>query len=267
MRFRTILSAALSILLMACGGGGGAGVQETVAATPPPAPVTGAAADISMLFMGNSHTSINNVPSLVAAMVRAGKPGKAVSATEAAIWIYLEERANDANSRALLQSQRWTYIVLQAQNYSLSGQVFYPTADEERLVCLSRQTGALPILLAEWPLAGIAETQIILDKYVSIATKEPACVSPNPQAFHLSRARFPAITLHDADDIHSVHAGTLLASPIFYATMTGASPLELPIIGGINEDADAQAKLRGVVNETVQTSAPRLWCPNDRPAG
>ena len=89
MRFRTILSAALSILLMACGDGGGAGVQETVAATPPPAPVTGAAADFSTLFMGNSHTSINNVPSMVAAMVRAGKPGKTVSATEAAIWMHL----------------------------------------------------------------------------------------------------------------------------------------------------------------------------------
>ena len=264
MNLRTFFSTALSALLIACGGGGGAGGQSVIAATPPPAPIAGAAADISMLFMGNSHTSINNVPGMVAAMVRAGKPGKTVSATEAPVWMHLEERASDANSLALLQSQRWTYVVLQAQNYSLSGQVFYPTTGAEKLVRLSRQTGALPILFAEWPRVGIAETQIILDKYVSVATKEPACVSPIPQAFDLSRARFPAITLHDADGNHSVPAGAFLASLILYATMTGGSPLDLPAISGINVDADVQSKLRRIASETVQANAPRLWCPADR---
>ena len=265
MNLRTFFSTALSALLIACGGGGGAGGQSGIAATPPPAPITGAAADISMLFMGNSHTSINNVPGMVAAMVRAGKPGKTVSATEAPVWMHLEERANDINSLALLQSQRWTYVVLQAQNYSLSGPFFYPTTGAEKLVRLSRQMGALPILFAEWPRAGIAETQIILDKYVSIATREPSCVSPIPQAFDLSRARLPAITLHDADGNHSVPPGAFLASLILYATMTGGSPLELPTIAGLNIDADVQAKLRGVASETLQAHAPRLWCPADRP--
>lgn len=268
MYLRIFFSAALSALLFACGGGGGSAAgQSGIAATPPPASIPGTAADISMLFMGNSHTSINNVPGMVAAMVRAGKPGKTVSATEAPVWMHLEERASDSSSLVLLQSQRWTYVVLQAQNYSLSGQFFYPTSGAEKLVRLSRQSGALPILFAEWPRAGIAETQIILDKYVSIATKEPACVTPIPQAFDLSRARFPAITLHDADGNHSVPAGAFLASLILYATMTGASPLDLPAIGGINVDADVQAKLRSVATETVQANAPRLWCPNDRPAG
>jgi hypothetical protein len=203
---------------------------------------------------------------MVAAMVRAGKPGKTVSATEAPVWMHLEERASDADSLALLQSQRWNYVVLQAQNYSLSGQNFFPTTGAEKLVRLSRQVGALPLLFPEWPRVGIAETQIIYDKYVSIAVKEPSCVPPIPQAFDLARARFPAITLHDADGNHSSPAGAFLASLILYATITGGPPQDLPTFSGSNVDADAQLKLRSIASETVQTIATRLWCPADRPA-
>ncbi len=263
MNLRAIFSAVLPMLLIGCGGGGSGG-QSSVT-TPPPKPFVGSAADFNMLFMGNSHTFTNNVPGMVAAMVRAGKPGKTVSATEAPVWMHLEERANDADSLSLLQSQRWTHVVLQAQNYSLSGQFFYPTTGAEKLVRLSRQTGALPVLFAEWPRVGIAETQITLDKYVSIAVKEPACVTPIPQAFDLSRARFPTITLHNADGNHSVPAGAFLAALVLYATITGASPTDLPSIAGFNIDAETQAKLRSVAGETVQTNPPRLWCPADRP--
>lgn len=258
-RLRTFLAALVPALLIACGGG--AGGQSSVA-TPPP-PVTSTAADITMLFMGNSHTSVNNIPAMVAAMVRAGKPAKTVAATEAPTWIHLEERASDATSLALLQSQRWSYVILQAQNYSLSGQTFYPTAGAEKLVRLSRQAGALPVLFPEWPRVGIAETQIIYDKYVSIAMKEPACVPPIPQAFDLARARLPAITLHNADGNHSAPAGAFLASLILYATITGASPSGLPALAITDVDAEVQEKLRGVATEMVQTIAPRLWCSAD----
>ena len=216
--------------------------------------------------MGNSHTAVNNVPGMVAAMVRAAKPGKTVAATEAPGSMHLDERADDAATLALLQNQRWNYVVLQAQNYSLSGEFFYPTTGAEKLVRLSRQAGALPVLFAEWPRVGIAETQIIYGKYVSIAMKEPACVSPIPQAFDLARARFPLITLHAADGNHSAPAGAFLASLVLFATITGLPTTDLPDVPALGVDADTQLKLRGIANETVQTVAPRLWCPADRPA-
>ncbi len=261
MKLRAIFASVIPIMFIACGGGSNG--QSSVAATPPL--VSGTAADITMLFMGNSHTSVNNVPGMVATMVRAGRPGKTVAATEALTWMHLEERADDAASLALLQSQRWGYVILQAQNYSLSGQTDYPTTGAEKLVRMSRQAGALPVLFPEWPRVGIAETQIIYDKYVSIAMKEPACVPPIPQAFDLARARFPAITLHNADGNHSAPPGAFLASLVLYATITGASPMGLPAISIPDVDADVQEKLKGVANEMVQTIAPRLWCPADGP--
>jgi len=41
---------------------------------------------------------------------------------------------------------------------------------------MSRQASALPVLFAEWPRAGILETQTVYGKYVSIAMKKRACV-------------------------------------------------------------------------------------------
>ena len=263
MNLRVILATIAPAMLIACGGGGSG--DQSSAATPPP-PVSATAADINILFMGNSHTSINNVPGMVAAMVRAGKPGKTVATTEAPIWLHLEERANHVSSLALLQGQRWNYVVLQAQNYSLSGETFYPTTGAEQLVRLSRQAGALPVLFPEWPRVGIAETQIIYNKYVAIAMKEPSCVPPIPQAFDLSRARFPLLTLHAADGNHSAPAGAFLASLMLYVTITGASPMDLPTLSGVDVDADVQVQLKRIANETVQTIAPRLWCPADLPA-
>jgi hypothetical protein len=249
----------MPIMFIACGGGSNG--QSSVATTPPL--VSGTAADITMLFMGNSHTSVNNIPGMVAAMVRAGKPGMTVAATEAPNWMHLDARASDAASLALLQGQRWSYVILQAQNYSLSGQTLYPTTGAEMLVRLSRQAGALPVLFPEWPRVGIAETQIIVDKYVSIAMKEPACIPPIPQAFDLARARFPALTLHNPDGNHSAPPGAFLASLILYATITGALPNGLPTLAITDVDADVQEKLRGVATEMVKTISPRLWCPAD----
>ena len=78
MRIPTQLLKALglsALLLGGCGGGGGndaapAGTPIPAAPTPTTAPVATANADISLLMMGNSHTSVNDLPETLAAMVR-----------------------------------------------------------------------------------------------------------------------------------------------------------------------------------------------------
>ncbi len=256
------LAIAIVLQLSACNGGSAGPAVADIA--PPPPGISTAAADISLLFMGNSHTSNNNVSGMVGAMVRLGKPEKTVATKEAPDWMFLEQRANDSVSLSLLRSQRWHFVILQAQAISSSGQFFYPTTGAEQLVRLSRQAGAIPVLFPEWPRLNIAESSTIYDKYVSIAIKEPACVPPIPQAFDLARARQPSITLHANDGNHSAPAGAFLAALVLYATITGLSPADLPAIPGFNVDADVQSRLRPIAAETVQTIAPRLWCPADR---
>jgi hypothetical protein len=261
LKFRIV--ALLVFALSACGGGGGGGgnVPNTSVLPPPPPPV--ANADITMLFMGNSHTSVNDLPQMVAAMVRVGKPGKTVNAVVAPGWMFLEERVHDAPSLNLLRSRNWTFVVLQAQKYSSSGAFLYSTTEAEELVRLSRVQRATPIMFPEWPRRNVDETQRIFDLHLSIVRKEPACLPPIPQAWDIATARHPSLVLHDSDGNHSAPAGAFLAALVIYSTMTGLSPAALPDIPDFGLGSNVQLQLRTAATEAVRLMPPREFCPAD----
>jgi hypothetical protein len=256
----------LALLLAACGGGGG-GSGDTQGGGPtsgsPPSPPTPVTGDITLLFMGNSHTAVNDLTGMVTDMVRAGKPGKVVAAVTAPGGLFLEERVHDAQSMALLRNQDWSFVVLQAQKYSSSGTFQYSTEEAKELIRMSRVQHAVPVMFPEWPRRGVDETQRIFDLHVSIAQAEPACVAPIPQAWDLALARDSRLVLHDPDGNHSAPAGAFLAALVLYATITGLSPLDLPALPQFPVSAPLQATLRGIAAETVATVPPRMWCPGD----
>ena len=255
------LCVALAFVLTACGGGSGSSRPDNPGpGTPPPV-----SADISLLYMGNSHTTVNQLTRMVEDMVRAANPGKTIMTVEAPGYMYLEERLRDGPTMALLRGQSWSYVILQAQKYSTSGQFTYSTAEAKELVRISRTQRALPVMFPEWPRKDVDETQRIYDLHVSIAQVEPACVAPIGQAWDLALARYPALQLHDPDGNHSAPAGAFLSALVLYATITGKSPLGVPPLPNYPVDAPLQETLRGIAAETVHTVPPRMWCPGDVP--
>lgn len=258
------LFVALTVIasLLGCGGNGSGGMESTGTVVFDDVPPS--SADISLLFMGNSHTTVNDVPGMIAAMMRAARPGKTVAAVVAPGSMFLEERFHDAASMNLLRSQRWSAVVLQAQKYSSSGLYTYSTAEAGEIIKITRLVGGLPIMFPEWPRRNIDETQRIYDLHVSIAQKDPACVAPIPQAWDLALARNPALILHASDGNHSAPAGAFLAALVLFATMSNESPLNAPTLQ-IDVDPATQAFLREIAAETVQTIPPRQWCASDLP--
>jgi hypothetical protein len=261
----------VALLLAACGGGsgdpqpGGAVSIPPPVAPPilPPAPPTPGVADISLLFMGNSHTAANGLPGLVADMVRAGRPGQTVAFTVAPGYLFLDERLQDAPTMALLRSQAWSFVILQAQKYSTTGQFTYSTSEAQQLIRISREQLAVPVMFPEWPRRNVDETLQIYDLHASIAQVEAACVAPIGQAWDLALARDATLQLHAPDGNHAAPAGTFLAALVLYTTITGLSPLNLPPLPQYPVDDSLQATLRGVAAETAQTVPPRMWCSGD----
>lgn len=249
MRSGVGLLLAAVLLIAACGTHGDAAV--------------GSDADVPMLFMGNSHSSLNRLQGMIEAIVGAARPGESVEAIEAPGWMFLEDRYRDAPSMALLRQQDWSFVVLQAQKYSTTGCCVYSTEEAEALIRVAREQHAVPILFPEWPRAGVDETMTIYDLHVSIAQQEPACVAPVGQAWDLSLERHPDLVLHAADGNHSNPAGAFLAALVLSATITGAAPLDAPVLAGFDVSAEAQALLRQVAADTVAAWPPRQWCPDD----
>jgi hypothetical protein len=83
------------LLLAACGGSDG---ENNPPSGPPPA-----SAEVSLLFMGNSDTSANNLTGMVAEICGAVRPGKSVASVEAPGWMFMEERVNAPASTVLFR--------------------------------------------------------------------------------------------------------------------------------------------------------------------
>lgn len=251
MKLRTLLPlVAAAALLAGCASDDSGGTPEGTDAT------------TSLLFMGNSHSSLNHLQAMVETIVGSALPAETVDAIEAPGWMFLEDRVNDSASMNLLGAQDWSFVVLQAQKYSTSGCCEYSTFEAKALIRLAREQNAVPIMFPEWPLEGVNETMTIYNLHVSIAQAEPACVAPVGQAWDLSMQRHPEIHLYAADGNHSNAAGAFLTALILSATMTGASPLDAPVIGGTTSAAN-QALLRVVAADTVAAWPPRQHCPDD----
>jgi hypothetical protein len=249
----------LLVLVASCGGGG-----SSPSTHPAPNPPAVAAAQVTLLFMGNSHTALHDVPGMVAALVRGARPGRTVEAVQAPGSMFLEERVADPASVALLGSRRWTAVVLQAQKYSASGLFDYSTAEAKELVRAARAQGALPVMFPEWPRRGVNETARIHDLHVSIAREVPACVAPIGQAWDLSLARDPQLSLHDTDGNHAALPGAFLAALMLAAAITGDTPGSFAAIE-VALDAATQARLRAIAAETALAHSPRQHCPADPP--
>src|SRR5262249_27463446 len=105
-------------------GGGGSGSRSAYVSEGSPYGRSDAervrSADISVLFVGNSHTMFQDLPDLVCKMVQFLRPGKEVHAHVVAVG-FLEQVAQDPRCREEIESRPWKYVVLQAQKISASG--------------------------------------------------------------------------------------------------------------------------------------------------
>jgi hypothetical protein len=228
-----------------------------------PAAPAGRSADVTVLMMGNSHSSMGQLPRQLGDMLSAGLSGKTVAVVVAPGWMFLSERPADLPSMELLRSRPWTAVVLQGQPYSASGRETYSTAEAEALIRSAREAGARPVLFPEWPRLGVAETQRIHDIHTGIAAREPACVAAVGQAWALALQRHPRLRLHAPDGNHATTAGAHLAALMLYAAITGNSPHGLPDQAS-GPGPEQQRQLRQVAADTLSALPQRAHCTNHR---
>ena len=247
------LIAMMSINLFGCGG---SSQNQTSPNSTSTSIESAPAADYELLFIGNSHSSVNNLPGIVATLIETGTQ-KSANAFNAPGWGFLADRIGDGVTQATIEARSWTHVSLQAQKYSTTGRYSYPTDAAKTWIRSVKTVNATPIMFPEWPRRGNFEEGLRVHQlHVSIAQSEPACVAPIGLAWDLAISRFPQMVLHAPDGNHSALAGALLTAYVFYETITGEKADQLPYISSISVAEADQIRLKNIASETIEAHPP-----------
>jgi hypothetical protein len=221
-----------------------------------------------ILFIGNSHTFVNDLPGMVAALARAGGQRIETAMVAEGGWT-LKNHANAAGTTAAIQSAPWHYIVLQEQSQFPAVEAFrtremYPAA--RNLVKRIQSTGATPLLYSTWarkfgwPEQGLTtykQMQAAVNQgYQNIAREFDAPIAPAGEAWRLALAQYPELELWQPDGIHATEQGTYLAACVFYATLFGQSPEGLSYTATLSQET--AGRLQTIAAKAVLTN-PAAW--------
>jgi len=229
---RLVLIAGVVFYLTGCGGSNKAVKNTPVPVTPvtPPSssltslplPDNTQSADYRILFIGNSHTSGNQLPTIVENLIK-GNSDSTVEVVKAASSAFLSEHIELQSTLDTFHSKQWTHVVLQAQKVSSSQSVYYPTDAAKRWVELTKSThNATPVFFAEHPQKGNqSEALHIHNIYSRIADEHPACVAPIGHAWDNYKATYTEAELWSADGNHANINGSHLTALVLYSVITG----------------------------------------------
>ena len=98
-------------------------------------------ADYSILFVGNSHTTMYDMPNLVCKMIRFRHPMKTTYSHTIPV-AFLEDLARNPRSREEVEKRSWKYVVLQAQKISVSGKHNYSRTEGIDFAKFAKTRGA-----------------------------------------------------------------------------------------------------------------------------
>jgi len=210
-----------------------------------------------VLFIGNSYTSVNDLPAVYAALVRSGG-GAVETAMIAPGGAFLADHAASPEVAAAIAGTPWTDVVLQEQSQAPAS----PEARERGTIpaALTLVSGALqgrarPWLLETWahrdgwPEMGMDEASMqaaLAQGYAEVGARVGAPVVPAGDAWQRALVEAPSIALWQPDGSHPTPAGTYLAACALYRALTGRSPVGLAETGGLPaEDAAALQRIAG----------------------
>jgi hypothetical protein len=203
---------------------------------------------VRVLFVGNSYTYVNDLPGTFGGLAQSG--GHAVETDSLATGgATLADHVADVATVPKLDSQKWSFVVLQEQSEIPSIEAsreytMYPPA--RTLVDMILQRSETPILFMTWahrdglPAAGLpgyeSMQQQLDGAYISIAHELKVPVAPVGYTWYMVRHDHPEIELWSDDGSHPSKTGTYLAACVFFASIFRQSPEGLSFHGDVSDE-------------------------------
>lgn len=227
-----------------------------------------------LLFVGNSHTYVNDLPALFRGLSTAG--GYAVSTAMSAPGGYsLRDHTFYNPTLDSIGIRQRDYVVLQEQSQIPAinwcrDSLMHPAARKLDSMIVARGAQTAFYLTWGWRDGGthtygghsspdfrdyFEMQDSVTASYRLIADELDAVLVPVGEAWRIARLLNPGIDLWQEDECHATLKGTYLGACVFYAVLHGEDPTGLAFYGGLSP-ADARW-LQEVAWQTVSGIAER----------
>jgi hypothetical protein len=208
---------------------------------------------IRILFIGNSFTARNDLPSLLAAMAAQAEPARTIeSQAILANGASLRQHWNAGSAAATIRQRTWDYVVLQEQStlpiknatrFHENVRLFHEVIEE---------CGAKTVLYLTWARQNAPESQESLSTVTyQIAAELDALVAAVGTAWHSALQKNISLILYDKDGSHPSSLGSYLAACVFYATLLKQNPTGLPVPEILNVGQDNAALVQQMAWQTA----------------
>jgi len=201
-----------------------------------------------ILFVGNSYTSRNNLPRLIADLAaEAGEPRPVEVAAIVAGGASLKRHWNAGKAQAAMEHASWDYVVLQeqstlpfknSQRYHENVRLFHPEIVRH---------GAQTVLYLTWARQQALERQDEINRAVqAIAAEIAAPVVPVGPAWQMAMRQMPHVRLYVEDGSHPTAAGSYLAACVFVGALFDRRPSGWDVSDALGIARDEAAQLQSV---------------------
>lgn len=232
-------------------------------------PFVVAAKTYRVLFIGNSYTTVNNLPQLVQ-QVAAAAGDTLITDSNAPGGFTFQGHCTDVTTLGKIAQGTWDFVVLQEQSQrpafpdaQVAVEVF-PFARKLDSMIKAQNACAQTLFYMTWgrkngdaanctnfpPLCTYAGMDSLLRlRYRQMADSNNALLSPVGAVWRYIRANYPLLELYQADESHPSAAGSYAAALCFYTVITRKNPLALTFSSTV-APADA-ANIRTAVKAVV----------------
>ncbi|MBC8063213.1 MAG: hypothetical protein H7Y17_00160 [Chlorobia bacterium] len=166
---------------------------------------------LNILFLGNSHTSFNNLTGMVEGLIESDGSGRSVN-VKTHSGAFLNDISQNPQVRQDIQSGQWHVLVLQGAKLSNSHKYQYDHSGGAELAKLAKKHKMDALLFAEWPRRGWNETGYILDQYKMISKPSGASIVPICVAWDAVLKQRPNDVFWASDGNHAAPAGSFVAA-------------------------------------------------------
>ena len=180
-----------------------------------------------MLFIGNSHTYVNDVPGMLQALAAAAGPEPLAVASNAPPNFALIDHVNSSAPRDIAATP-WAMVILQ-QGWTPAGACRDTLRlAVELLATEAKKVNAQVAVYQVWtPVDRPAHMPGTIRSYELAADDVHGLLFPAAAAFQNALRRNPALPLY-SDGMHASREGAYLVALVMYATIFERTPVGLP---------------------------------------